>query len=252
MSAEGSPSLVTPDLDRWLESNAAKKEFKDWWTRYRSLSTDLVITRKLSTFIAEELDLMRILYNIRELDEDILNKVAESWIRLLEKLGIDRFSIKRGEIHGLRSEIVSILKKIFPMLEHYSAPVPFKGFRPREEICSMSYTSSRDLESTSDRKMETTHASPQVEDRRYVSENRRPIYSATYSTMDSISSRHRSRVIKITISIIAIIIISLLIILILSSLPHICIPLFISRAIYYAMRIIHKISMNVLLPSTLF
>ncbi len=239
MSAESSTSLMTPNLDRWLESNAAKKEFKDWWTKYGAFSTDLVISRKISTFIAEELDLIRIIYGIREINENIMNKIAESWIKLLDRLGIDRFSIRRGEINGLRAEIVNILKKIFPLLEHYSAPAPFRGFRPREEVCSTSYSVS--IKDVENRRSE--------EDRSiYRIENVRPIVKKeklTYSKVGGVS-RDRYRILRIIIPIVVVIVISILTMLILGYIHHIGVILFISEEVIHIMNIVHKSIMSVL------
>ncbi|NPA70863.1 MAG: hypothetical protein GXO26_08635 [Crenarchaeota archaeon] len=225
---------MTPNLDRWLESNAAKKEFKDWWTKYRAFSTDLVITRKISTFIAEELDLIRIIYGIKEIDEDVMNKIAESWIKLLERLGIDRFSIRRGEINGLRAEIVNILKKIFPLLEHYSAPAPFRGFRPREEIYSTTYSSSIRVKDIENRKVESKGTTSRVE-------SMRPIYRKEESicTRSKVASA-RYRVLKIIIPIVVMIIISMLAMILLVSIYHIGTILLIGEEVLHTMKIVHK------------
>ncbi|NPA23573.1 MAG: hypothetical protein GXO23_04685 [Crenarchaeota archaeon] len=230
MSGSSSTKIVPPNLDRWLESNAAKKEFAEWWSRYSGISTDLVLTRKISTFIAEELELLKILYNITNLSDDILCKVAESWIRLLEKLGINRTSVRRGEIHGLRSEVVSVLKKIFPFLEHYSEPAPFNGFRARELP-----TSTREVEYSSRREDSYPHYTHRKE---YV-ESSHKRDSDVRSKYVTYNSRRNATILKIAVSIIVIAIVVFLLLLFLSSLYHVCIPMLVSRVIYLTLRSLH-------------
>ncbi len=241
MSGSSSTKIVTPNLDKWLESNAAKKEFVEWWAKYRDISSDLVLTRKISTFIAEELDLLKILYNIREFDNNILCKVAESWIRLLEKVGINRASVKRGEIQGLRSEVVYVLKKIFPLLEHYSAPVPFKGFRPREynvrEIA-------QPVEEKRPVKEEKTYPRYEAYQDRHVRETSRRTNDIKPRRTRYIS-RRSTTILKIVISTIVTIVMIFLILLFLSSVYHISISLIVGKVIYPASGSFHTFSNTV-------
>ncbi len=111
--------LETKDqVIKYLEDNYIKSEFEKWYRKYRLVITDLVLVRRLSTYIREEIEELK--RKGIELCEQVKKIIAESWIRLLEKLEIDRYAITRGELNGLNKDVLDILLIIFPNVRHYS------------------------------------------------------------------------------------------------------------------------------------
>ncbi|NPA23372.1 MAG: hypothetical protein GXO23_03650 [Crenarchaeota archaeon] len=105
-------------LRSFLEDNYLKEEFKRWYRKYRLVITDLVLVRRLSTFIREELEELK--KRSIEINENVKTVIAESWTKAINDLEIDRYSIIRGELNGLNSDVLDIILKIFPNVRHYS------------------------------------------------------------------------------------------------------------------------------------
>ncbi len=105
-------------IRKYLTDSNLKNEFERWYRKYRLVITDLVIVRRISTYIREELEDIK--KREIELSQEIKRTIAESWIEILDKLDIDRYSILRGELNGLNRDVLDILLIIFPNVRHYS------------------------------------------------------------------------------------------------------------------------------------
>ncbi|NPA69501.1 MAG: hypothetical protein GXO26_01715 [Crenarchaeota archaeon] len=102
----------------YIENNHIKNEFEKWYRKYRLVISDLVLVRRLSTYIREEIEELK--RKGVEICEQVKELIAESWIKILEKLEIDRYNVTRGELNGLNKDVLDILLIIFPYVRHYS------------------------------------------------------------------------------------------------------------------------------------
>ncbi|NPB00616.1 MAG: hypothetical protein GXO10_04505 [Crenarchaeota archaeon] len=109
---------VKDQILKHLENNHIKNDFEKWYRKYRLVITDLVLVRRLSTYIREEIEELK--RRGVEINDSTKKIIADTWIRALEKLEIDRYSIIRGELNGLNKDVLDILLILFPNVRHYS------------------------------------------------------------------------------------------------------------------------------------
>lgn len=110
-------------LERFIDSNPDRIYVLEL-IKKDPFCRDLILSRKVIGAIHEELRTIKELYENEALAigwDNIRDRLVEAWRRDLSKL-IDLNSVKRGELQGISPEIVDIIRKIFPKIEHYSVP----------------------------------------------------------------------------------------------------------------------------------
>lgn len=92
------------------------EDFKLWYTKFRDVISDLSLVRRVSSIVYN-------LLNQGCSEEDVIKAVEE----ILRGVNVDPLAIRRGEFQGLRSDVVEVLKVIFPNATQETKPPFFLG-----------------------------------------------------------------------------------------------------------------------------
>lgn len=95
------------------EAQAAIKDLADTYARYRGVIGELSLVRKVA-------DAAYIALRGAQSCEDPVAAVAEAIAGELDRLGVDRSSVRRGELQGLPRDVVEVIRRVFPNIEHYA------------------------------------------------------------------------------------------------------------------------------------
>lgn len=96
------------------EAQAAIRELAETYTRYRGVIGELSLVRKVA-------DAAYVALRGASNCENPVAAVAEAISTELDRLGVDRYSVMRGELQGLPSDVIEVIKRVFPNVTHYSA-----------------------------------------------------------------------------------------------------------------------------------
>ena len=109
-------------LESFIEDNHHRHDIIKLFTDPYYAKTELIIVRKVCNAIQDELSTINQLYRTEMLamgTPSVEKKLVAKWKHLLDQY-VDLNTVKRGELQGLRPDVLEMLRAIFPNVKHYS------------------------------------------------------------------------------------------------------------------------------------
>lgn len=111
-----------PTIQQYLDQGWERDPVIAFLNAPLTAKTDLTIMRKIIAVMGREFKLINEIYfeERRSMPDEAFNAAyCESWIKWLEGQSISRHAFKKAEINGIGPDMATVIKVIFPNVEHY-------------------------------------------------------------------------------------------------------------------------------------